>query len=134
EHLVPTPVTDVLVIGAGAAGMAAAGRVAAGGRSVRVLEARDRIGGRIFSQHDPASPVAAELGAEYIQGFLPRSLELAREASAVVVEANGSSSRWCGSRLEAMDHPRRTTAVAFERLDSFRGRDRPLRRFLDELV
>lgn len=37
---------DIVVVGAGAAGLAAARRVAARGRSVRVLEARDRIGGR----------------------------------------------------------------------------------------
>jgi phytoene dehydrogenase-like protein len=70
--------TDVLVIGAGAAGLAAARAVFDAGRSVRVLEARDRIGGRIDSRRDPNLPVAVELGAEFVQGVLPRSLELAR--------------------------------------------------------
>jgi monoamine oxidase len=44
---------EVLIVGAGAAGLAAALEVARAGRSVRVLEARDRIGGRIFTR--PAS-------------------------------------------------------------------------------
>lgn len=44
---------DCIVIGAGAAGLAAAGRLHAAGRSVRVLEARDRVGGRAHTRrHD----------------------------------------------------------------------------------
>jgi monoamine oxidase len=41
--------TDVLVIGAGAAGLAAADRLLSGGKRVIVLEARTRIGGRAFT-------------------------------------------------------------------------------------
>ena len=40
---------DVIVIGAGAAGIAAASRLTESGFSVIVLEAQDRIGGRIWS-------------------------------------------------------------------------------------
>jgi choline dehydrogenase-like flavoprotein len=40
---------DVVVIGAGAAGLAAASRLARAGFSVELLEARDRIGGRVAS-------------------------------------------------------------------------------------
>jgi len=40
---------DVVIIGAGAAGIAAARRVAAAGRSYALLEAKNRIGGRVFS-------------------------------------------------------------------------------------
>jgi len=41
---------DVLVIGAGAAGLIAASELAHAGRSVLVLEARDRMGGRIWTR------------------------------------------------------------------------------------
>src|SRR2546423_2428971 len=49
---------DVCVVGAGYAGLTAARRLHQGGKSVVVLEARDRVGGRIWTQHLPdGSPV-----------------------------------------------------------------------------
>src|ERR1700724_4583016 len=50
--------TDVCVVGAGYAGLTAARRLHHGGKSVVVLEARDRVGGRIWTQHlSDGSPV-----------------------------------------------------------------------------
>lgn len=57
----------VAVIGAGAAGLAAARRLASAGLDVVILEARDRIGGRVLTSHDLA-PHPVELGAEFIHG------------------------------------------------------------------
>jgi monoamine oxidase len=126
--------TDVLVIGAGAAGLAAARALIDAGRSVRILEARDRIGGRIFTLRDPHLPVSIELGAEFVQGMLPRTLELAKAANAIVIEMNGSDRKLGDRHTDTADHPRRAQTLAFERLDRFHGRDRSLQAFLDELV
>ncbi len=50
--------TDVCVVGAGYAGLTAARRMHQAGKSVVVLEARDRVGGRIWTQHlDDGTPV-----------------------------------------------------------------------------
>jgi monoamine oxidase len=57
---------DVLVIGAGVAGLAAARELSGHGVRVVVLEARGRIGGRIHTIHAPGDPVPVELGAEFI--------------------------------------------------------------------
>src|SRR2546423_13551371 len=62
---------SVLIIGAGAAGLAAASDLAAAGLAVTVLEARDRIGGRVQTIHDQSLNLPVELGAEFIHGKHP---------------------------------------------------------------
>lgn len=62
------PGKEVIVIGAGAAGLAAARALAAHGCQVLVLEARNRLGGRIATMHSPDWPIPIELGAEFIHG------------------------------------------------------------------
>jgi monoamine oxidase len=59
--------SDVIIIGAGAAGLMAARRLHDAGVAVRVIEARDRIGGRIWTAEGLA-PFPIELGAELIHG------------------------------------------------------------------
>jgi len=61
----------VIVVGAGAAGLEAARELRARRRSVIVLEARDRIGGRILTVEDARVPIPIELGAEFIHGEAP---------------------------------------------------------------
>jgi monoamine oxidase len=58
-------VARVVVVGAGFAGLAAADSLAAAGAEVVVLEARDRVGGRVWSQTLPGGEVI-ERGAEFI--------------------------------------------------------------------
>jgi protoporphyrinogen oxidase len=59
---------DVAIIGAGAAGLAAARSLSGAGKRICVLEARSRPGGRVFSLHLPDLPLPVELGAEFIHG------------------------------------------------------------------
>ena len=58
--------SDVIVVGAGASGLVAARELVRAGFSVTVLEARDRVGGRILSYQPPGWPRSIELGAEFI--------------------------------------------------------------------
>jgi monoamine oxidase len=62
------PNSDVIVIGAGAAGLAAADALVAAGASVLVLEARERVGGRCWTRRMPGIDIPVELGAEFIHG------------------------------------------------------------------
>ncbi|HUI40385.1 MAG TPA: NAD(P)/FAD-dependent oxidoreductase [Terriglobia bacterium] len=77
---------DILVVGAGVAGLAAAQVLSAAGAQVRVLEARDRIGGRIHTMLDPALPVPVELGAEFVHGRPPELFEIAQAAGLATTE------------------------------------------------
>src|SRR5947209_8764650 len=57
--------SDVIVIGAGAAGLGAARRLVAAGIAVRIMEARNRVGGRAWTARDP-SDLPIELGCAWL--------------------------------------------------------------------
>ncbi|HZE98157.1 MAG TPA: NAD(P)/FAD-dependent oxidoreductase [Planctomycetota bacterium] len=59
---------DAAVIGGGASGLAAARELSRRGFRTLLLEARNRLGGRIFTHHEPPAPFPVELGAEFIHG------------------------------------------------------------------
>jgi len=84
---------DVIVIGAGAAGLAAAVDLRRAGLSVLILEARDRIGGRIFTQRDPALQLPIALGAEFIHGLSPEIFQPLQAKQIPITEVSGDS--WC---------------------------------------
>ena len=83
----PQVQADVLVVGAGAAGLAAADALARAGRSVLVLEARDRIGGRCLTHRLPGVPVPVELGAEFIHGRPAATLSLLKRANIPAIDS-----------------------------------------------
>lgn len=82
---------DVIVLGAGIAGLAAARSLAERGVRVLVLEARDRVGGRVHSLQTEHGVV--ELGAEFVHGKDPHLWALIEEADAKTVERNGAMLR-----------------------------------------
>ena len=70
--------TDVVVVGAGLAGLAAARALQRDGASVRVLEARDRVGGRTLNASLGGGKVV-EVGGQWVGPTQTRLLELAAE-------------------------------------------------------
>ena len=84
------PDCDIIVIGAGAAGLIAAGELLEAGQRVTLLEARDRVGGRIWTRREAGVAVPIELGAEFIHGHAPITEGLLTAAGATVIEAAGS--------------------------------------------
>jgi monoamine oxidase len=92
ELLVKQESWDVVIIGAGIAGLTAAAQLAGKGRSVLLLEARDRVGGRVWTRHEPELSVPIELGAEFIHGRIEETFELLNEAGKAALDTSGA--RW----------------------------------------
>jgi monoamine oxidase len=84
---------DVIVIGAGAAGLTAAAELGRSGLRVTLLEARNRIGGRMFTVHDSKCDAPVELGAEFIHGRSPEIWDLIKAHKIRTTEVSGD--RWC---------------------------------------
>lgn len=84
--------TDVLIIGGGAAGLMAAHHLSDAGKHVTVLEARNRLGGRIHTLQPPLFDQPVEAGAEFIHGKLPLTFFLLKRADIKSLKAGGE--RW----------------------------------------
>lgn len=84
--------TRVAVIGAGFAGLAAATRLASAGLDVTVLEARDRVGGRVWSHtlDIGGRPCVVERGAEFVLDGYDIFRQLAAELALPVVDSGMS--------------------------------------------
>jgi monoamine oxidase len=81
---------DVIIVGAGAAGLAAARILSGQGKSLCIVEARDRIGGRIHTLKGGfTEPV--EAGAEFMHGELPLTKALMKEAGVTYRSGEGRS-------------------------------------------
>ena len=83
---------NIIVIGAGAAGLIAARELARAGKRVTILEARDRYGGRIHPLPSAEFGYPAEGGAEFVHGEAPVTRRLLREAGLSTLPIHGA--RW----------------------------------------
>jgi monoamine oxidase len=82
---------DVIVAGAGIAGLAAAEQLGKAGLKVLVLEARDRVGGRILTLPGLIPEHGIELGAEFVHGKPPEFDEYLSKHGLRLLETNGQS-------------------------------------------
>src|SRR6267378_2804997 len=87
------PSEDVLIIGAGAAGLSAAIDLARSGMRVTMLEARERVGGRILTKRDTTLNHAVELGAEFVHGLALEIWLPLQQLNIPVTEVAGDL--WC---------------------------------------
>ncbi len=99
---------DALIIGGGIAGLTAARHLTEAGLRVTLLEARNRLGGRICTHSIGDLPV--ELGAEFIHGRPEEILALAAEGAVPIIPVQGSfrrknSGEWAdaGHLMERVD-------------------------------
>jgi monoamine oxidase len=102
----PAHEADLVVVGAGLAGLAAAREAVASAASVVVVEARDRVGGRVLN-HDIGGGAVVEVGGQWIGPTQDRLAALAKELSVEtfptfgegenVIEYSGSLRRYTGT-------------------------------------
>ena len=81
---------DVVIIGAGVSGLSAACELRKSGLSILLLEARDHIGGRVWTRHEPGMSAPIELGAEFIHGRVPETFELLHEVGKAALDTSGA--------------------------------------------
>ncbi|HKW47995.1 MAG TPA: NAD(P)/FAD-dependent oxidoreductase [Gemmatimonadaceae bacterium] len=122
---------DVIIVGAGAAGLAAARVLRESGVEFAVLEARERIGGRIFTRHDSSLAVPIELGAEFVHGVAPELREIARDAALAILDNGGQRWQSNGHRWRRFDEFWPLLNEIMSRLDAHRDPDRSFEQFLN---
>ena len=118
---------DVVVIGAGAAGLTAANALRKAGLSVAVLEARDRVGGRLWT--DEIDGAMLEIGGQWVSpdqdALIDTVAELGldtfsryREGDSVYIGPDGVAHRFMGEMFPVSAETERVIAEITERLDA----------------
>jgi monoamine oxidase len=128
------PDYDVLVIGAGAAGLAAAQALSAQGYSFAILEARDRIGGRMFTIRPSGSPQPVELGAEFVHGRAPETFQLAQASGLTLCELDGSAWSSSAGRLSEIgeqESSEEDEETILQAVKAWQGEDQTLQAFIN---
>jgi len=122
---------DVAIIGAGAAGIAAARELHGHGVRLLVFEARERIGGRVWTHRDPRTPIPIELGAEFIHGSAPEIEKTLSDAKLPTVDIAGKRWMVSGARWTPLDDFWQRLYGVMRFMDDRKTRDRSVQEFLD---
>lgn len=122
---------DVLIIGAGAAGLAAAGVLARAGCAALVLEARARIGGRIYPRQVPGLALPVELGAEFIHGRAAPTFDLLARTGGAAIDSARERYTLREGRLETGADTFGEVRAAMLRSKALAEKDMSFSEFLD---
>ena len=125
--------TAVVVIGAGVAGLSAARHLRGQGREVLVLDARDRIGGRLWTLHPDGLTVPVELGGEFLHGETPEIERISREARLRAMDIAGRRFISTPDDLRPMDDFWERLDRVMRRLDPDRDPDRSFAAALERM-
>ncbi len=121
---------SVIIIGGGAAGLAAASRLAAAGLRVILLEARDRLGGRIHTLH-AGWPLPVEAGPEFLHGDAPEMQQAVDAARAITEELPDNHWRATAGKPR-LTESEGVWADVYRRLQNYAGPDLTFDDFLTQ--
>lgn len=125
----PNETFDTIVVGAGVAGLAAARALTEAGRSTLVLEARDRVGGRICTIHREDQVI--ELGAEFVHGKPADLWNLLNEAGLETYQLSGTVACMEDGRLQLCESMARGASNILDNLKGWNGEDISFAAYLD---
>ncbi|TGE28122.1 flavin monoamine oxidase family protein [Hymenobacter metallicola] len=120
---------DILIIGAGAAGLMAARHLTRAGRRVLVLEARNRPGGRVHTFSDASFSGPTEAGAEFLHGEVALTQELLQAAATPLHDTAGLTYEVEQGRVKTADTFLDDMPLLLEKLHAL-PHDLPLAEFL----
>jgi monoamine oxidase len=120
---------DVIIVGAGAAGIAAAMKLRKTSLSFIILEARNRVGGRACTDHETFTPTSVDLGASWIHSYRPENpmypyyqeFQQDKQTTPTEQEDNRLNLDYDGKLLspESLDHAKTILTQLFGCLEDF---------------
>lgn len=122
---------DVVVIGAGASGLACAHELLNRGLDVQVLEAQSRIGGRIYTQRDASLQTPMEMGAEFIHGTPKSTMGFLESLGVPFYDGCDNHLYFENGKLQEFDDFWDEIGKLMENLNSSRSKDRSVHEFLE---
>jgi monoamine oxidase len=124
---------DVIIIGGGASGLEAGKEIAKAGKKVYVLEARNRLGGRIYTLTVPGFSTPLEAGAEFVHGDMPATQSLLREGGIKFYPIAGKYYMIKNGKIQKSENLLTTFSILLSKADSLK-QDMPFSKFLDQYL
>jgi monoamine oxidase len=124
---------DVIIIGGGASGLAAGKKIAKAGKKVFVLEARNRLGGRIHTLNVTGFSTHIEAGAEFVHGDMPATKSLLKEGDIEFFSTAGKYYRIKNGKFQKIRNLWITFLILLSKAYSLK-QDIPFSKFLDQYL